>query len=321
MLTAKPLSLVLIAGVLGVVIFLDSHPLQAQQGAQPKNSSLTIVDFSGKEHKVPGWKFTSGTRRLHWLATEEEKKAAKSPSQAGPEVLEFSAGKPPIFKQRVLSLVPLKHVRAIEYDHKKATVTLKIAKTADTDLVLQGPTGYVDVNTLAIEAEEELNGSGKAHLKFLGGVSQGVKSIRFPNPVPLDPAPKGRPAAVTTIDKNNKTFTAVDLLPLYLQPDLTTRTEPSLSFQKTVRIELDKLQQLSRVGDGPVKGGLVFDVKLKSGTQKPLVLMELRPLAEKKSEQLLGLIGRVEAGYKLVPMSTIQQVAFDEAAAPPAEKK
>lgn len=292
--------------------------------AQPATQQLTIVDNSGKEHKISAWKFTTGTRRLNWLASEEEKKVAKKPAEVGPEVLEFTEGKLPPLKQRVLTLVPLKHIRSLEYDVKKNTVTLKVAKTADTDVVLQGPTGFVGVNILSIEAEENLGEFGKAEIKFLGGVSRGVKSIVFAAPVPLEPMPQGRPALVETSDKNNKSFTTIDLKPLYQQSTQALYLEPSLSFQKSVRIDVDKIHQLSHVGSGSgLKGGLVYDVKLKGGTQKPLVLIETRPLSKNVSEFLQGLIGRVEVGYKLVPMITIQQVTFDQTteAAPPMKKQ
>lgn len=303
---STPLALVVASILLAVGVPSFSAAVQPAQ-----SDALTVVDFGGKEHKVSGWKLTAGGRRLHWLATEEEKKAAKLPALAGPEALEISEGKPPLFKNRVLTLVPIKHVRSIAYDHKASTVTIKVAKTADTDVVLTGPTGYVGVNQIAIDAEEDLGPLGKAEIKFLGGTAQGIKSVAFPKPVALDALPKGRSAEVTTTDKNNKSFTAINLLPLYQQSNKTQLTEPSLSFQKTVRIEMDKLLELSHVDDGGGKGNLVFDVKAKGGLQKPLTLIEQRPTEMKQSEELIGMIGRVEVGYKLAPMATLQSVKFD----------
>src|SRR5437588_80170 len=118
---------------------------------QISKDTLTVVDFSSKEHQITGWKFTTGTRHLNWLATDEE---------------------------------------------------------------------------------EDLKDFGKAESKFLGGAAQGVKKITFSAPVPLAALPKGRPAQVTTTDKNNKSFVAVDLLPLYQQfPGQVLHLDPTLHFQ------------------------------------------------------------------------------------------
>ncbi len=302
---ARHLLLPLVVAGLVVGTLFPAMPL----AAQPKADTLTVTDAAGKEFKITGWKFTSGTVRLNWLASDAEKKDAKDLSTIGPEVLEFTEGKEPPLVVRVLTWVPLKSVRSIEFDAKKEHATVKVAVTADMDVTLEGPMGYQGTNRLSIEAEEDLGELGKAEIKVVGGTAQGVKSITFPGAVPLGPLPKGRPAQVTTTDKNNKSFAAVDLMPLHrVDKEKVLKLEPNLLFQKTVDIAVDKIEQISHSGEDVVKGGHVFTVKLKSGKQHPLVLKDSTP-----TSHLLGLVGRVEVGYKLIPMPVLEQVTFDAA--------
>src|SRR5262245_51141094 len=66
--------------------------------AQP----ITIIDTAGKEQKLKSWKYTSGTRRLTWLADKKEKG-----KNAGPEALEFREDDSTTYAEGVLTLVPL----------------------------------------------------------------------------------------------------------------------------------------------------------------------------------------------------------------------
>jgi hypothetical protein len=296
LLFGKVVGVLVLAAVCGIL----PAPVQAQA---PGAGALTVTDHSGKEHKLTSWQFVTGVRRLSWPAEKS----------GGPvEVLEFSEGKGTPLKVRVLTLVPLESLRSLEFDPKKKTVTARVAGP-DKDFVLEGVTGYVGVNVVALTAAADLGELGKAELKFQGGVARGIRSIQFSSPKPMAAVPKGRVAKITTTGSTGPILEVVDLQPAYRMLDKSWRLGSELLFQKTVHLPMDKIQGLSQVGDGTAPAGsLLFDVTLKDGNQQPLVLVEQRLDAKKRAEALVGVIGRVEAGYALVPLQRIGQLTFAE---------
>jgi hypothetical protein len=290
---------------------LALHHTPAPAGDKIVEPALVVVDANGKEHRLNTWKFTVGTTHLAWLATAEEKDkepAKGKKSAAGPEALEFTEGKGAPYKIRVLTYVPLTSIRSIEYDEKKETVTVHVARTdkeAD-DEVLTGPTGYTGCNILSIEATSDLGELGTATVKFQGGVKRGVKAIRFPNPRPAEPLPEGRGATVSQGGKDQPTFKAVDLHVLYGTGKGQTLS-PTLYFKETVKIDLAKVDKLARVGNS----GVDFEVTLKGGAQHPLELIVQPKGSDGKAMQLEGLVGRFGGGWRLFPMQTIGEIQFD----------
>ena len=263
---------------------------------------LTVIDNNGKEHKLSSWTFTEGTKTLPWLADKQHPK--------GVEVLEFSEGKGVPLKTRVLTWVPLKHIRSLTFDNEKSTVTLRIAKSDVTDLVMEGVTGYVGCNVLAIEAEADFGDFGKAEVKFKGGVPRGIKKIIFPGAVPVSSAKAKLSAKITASDKAKTVHEVTNPIPVYVGDKQALVLDNELRFQKTIKIGLDKLKSLTLVGNGSARDGLVFDVALPSGQQKPLVLIQRRINAKKRPEFLLGLIAETQTGYKLFPMQVIAEAQF-----------
>ncbi len=299
--------LVLLAAAVALLVLHHTPAPAGDKGG----AVLVVVDSNGKEHKLNTWKFTAGTTHLAWLATAEEKD--KEPgkgkkSVAGPEALEFTEGKGAPYKIRVLTYIPLSSIRSLEYDEKKESVTVHVArsdKEAD-DEVLTGPTGYIGCNLLSIEATSDLGELGTATVKFQGGVKRGVKMIRFPNPRPTEPLPEGRGATVSQGGKDQPSFKAVDLQALY-QTGKGQTVLPTLYFKETVKIDLAKVDKLARVGTS----GVDFEVTLKSGAQHPLELIVQPKGPDGKAMQLEGLVGRFGGGWRLFPMQTIGEVQFE----------
>jgi hypothetical protein len=278
---------------------------------------LIVVDHSGKEHKVKGWKFARGTIHLSWLAPapaeDKGKGDTKKPATpVGPEALEFVESKIPPLAKGVLTYVPLGSVRSIEFEPgPKNTMTVRVAKSdkeAD-DEILVGPTGYKGINHVAITALTDLGDLGQATVEFHGGVERGVRSIRFPAPKAIDALGEGRGAVIVQASKKYPTLKVVDLQPLYLQSGGKLRTLPALHFKETVKIDLSKIAKIAQVG----LGGGNFEVTLQNGQQHPLVLIDRPKGPDGKSDlQLLGLVGRFSAGYRLVPMITVGELQFEE---------
>src|SRR5262249_61760876 len=107
-----------------------------------------------------------------------------------------------------------------------------------------------------------------------------VRGARPPGARPAAPAPGGRPAEVTASDKAKTVHKVADLQPLYRFADRSERLVPTLLFQKTVKVDLAKLDRLSRVGEEGNGGGLAFDGTLESGKSYPLTPIQVRTPVE-----------------------------------------
>jgi hypothetical protein len=288
----------------------------AAGGDKTETNLLTIVDATGKEHKLKTWKFTAGTKPLSWLAPapalDKDKKGdgKKVTTPAAAEALEFSEGKVAPLRRRVLSYLPVASIRSTDYDAKKETVAVRVA-TSDKEVddeVLHGLTGYVGTNILAIEATADLGELGQATVKFQGGVQRGVQSIRFSAPKPIAALPAGRVASIKQASKNQPSYTVVDLQVLYLADGEIPLASPHLYFKETIKLDLAKVDKMAQVGTG----GVNYDVTLKSGQQNPLILIENPKGPDGKGLMLLeGLVGRFAGGYRLFPMSTVGELEFD----------
>src|SRR5207302_10267456 len=118
--------------------------------------------------------------------------------------------------KRILTCIPLGSIRSIEYDAKKKTCTVRVATSAKEadDEVLQGITGYVGCNIVSIEATADLGELGQATVKYQGGVTNGIKAVRFSAPQPMEVA-KGRAAVIKSASKAQEVFASVEPQALY----------------------------------------------------------------------------------------------------------
>lgn len=293
-----------------IILSLSALALASLGDDPPKPAdgpTLVIADAAGKEHKLKTWHFATGTRRLDWLAAAA-KDGDKPP--AGPEALAFREENSTTFVEGVLTLIPLERIKSIEYDDKDGvSVRVAAGAKADEDEVLKGTTKYKGINKLAIEAEVDKGDLGVAAVKFLGGVSKGgVRSLRFPGARAPAAAPAGRPSLVT-IAEQKEPQKAADLMPLYRFADASERLVPRLMFKKTLKVDVAKIQKLRAVAGE--QEGSEFTVTLKDGTEDTLTLLSKTTLDDKEAT-LVGLVGRVPAGYKLFPLHAVSEVQFDE---------
>src|SRR5262249_41221506 len=253
----------------------------------------------------------AGRGRLGWLAPAPKEGEDRPKTPAGPEALEFRDENSTTFQEGVVTLVPLDRIRAIDYDDND-TVTVRVAAgdKPDADEVLKGTTKYRGVNKLTIEAEVDKGELGVAEVKFLGGVAKGVRGIHFPSAKAPAAAAEGRPALVTVADKKKNEQKATDLQPLYRFADGSERLAPVLLFKKTLKLDVAKLSKL-RASEGKEADGLEWGVTLKDGEEETLTLLP-KGMIDDKEAVLGGLLGRVPAGYRRVPMDTIAGGQFAE---------
>jgi len=312
--TRQSASLLFVAALTVVVAAAEDKPKPAGPG------TLIVVDAAGKEQKLKTWKFTEGARRLGWLAaakaseakddTGKDKKAAardKRQPAAGPEALAIRAEMEIEYLEGVLTLIPLEHLRSIDFDNEMDTMTAQVGE-GDAAEKIAGSTKYKRINKLVIEAEVDKGDLGIAEIKYLGGVPRGVRGVRFPAPKAAPPLPQGRRVLVVSADGKSKTsqHKVVDLMPLYRLPDGREKLLPTIMFRKTLKLDVGTIKKI--VAAGGDQGG--WQVTRKDGEEETLTLRETMPY-EGKSARLLGFVGRVPVGYKLFPAGAIAEIIFD----------
>jgi hypothetical protein len=311
--------LAVLAGGLAAMLVL-SAALPAADPPAPSEGALVVIDGAGKEQKLKSWKFVLGTRRLSWLAPapakdgddKEPPEGNRKAAPAGPEALAFRdehSTSPPLLVG-VLTLVPLDRLRAVEYDDANGvTVRVATGDKPDAEEALTGTTKYQGINKLTIEAEVDKGDLGVAEVKYLGGVRNGIRGLRFPAAKGA-PAKEGRPATVTTGEKQKYTDKVLDLQPLYEFADKREVLLPTLMFKKTLKLDVGKVHKLRAAGEGKEAEGPEWGVTLKGGEEETLTLLEKVTL-DGKPAVLQGLVGRVPVGYRLYPVQTIAEVVFD----------
>jgi len=307
----------LLAAALGLPASADDKKEEKKDDKKPV---LIIVDAKGKENKVTGWQIVEGTRPLAWLAPDrkpdDEKedpnvKPARVPQ--GPEGLVFRDESAPNFRKSVETLIPLESLRAVDFDEEKQTMTVKVAVSdkPDDDATLTGTTRFAEFNKLTIEAEVDKGELGVAAVKFKGGVKGGIKGLRFPSPRPLA-APTGRVARVTVQGAKGEEAKGADKvhdLKVLYQAGGGQKLSPTLLFKKTIRVDIAKLEKVVDAGGQDVD----WTISLKGGTEETFSLLSSGDI-DGKAATLVGLLGRVPAGYKLYPVFTVKEITFEEPA-------
>jgi hypothetical protein len=279
----------------------------AADPAKPAEGTLVVTDAAGKEQKLTAWHFVSGTRRLGWLAPAAPAEGAKKAPE-GPEALEFRDDKSTTFVEGVLTLIPLERLRALDYDAEKEAVTVRVATGGEpAEEAPTGSTKYRGINKVVLAAEVDKGDLGVAEVKYLGGVPKGVRGIRFPE-TKVTATPAGRPATVTVADREKDVQKVTDLRPLYRLADGGERLLPTLYFKKTLKIDVGKVRKLRAV-EGKEAPGSEWEVTLEGAAEETFTLLPKVTL-EGKPATLVGLLGRVPAGYKLFPLHVIAEVEF-----------
>ncbi len=296
-------------------LFVNAAPAEDPKAADP--GTLIVIDGAGKEVKLKSWTFTQGVEHLSWLNIKAEdgkkepappKGPKRGPSKEGPEAFAFRELESTTFKDGIVTMVPLDRVRAVDYDTEKQTVTIRVA-TSDKpaeDASIVGSTEYKGINKITLEAEVDKGDLGVAEVKFLGGaIKGGIRGLRFAPPK-VSALPAGRPANLVINDGKKPTANVSDVQALYRLGDGSERLSPLLFFKKTIKIDIAKIKKLSFGG----KDGEDVTLTPKEGEEATFTPLKTVMLDGKEAE-LVGLLARVPAGYRLFPLHTISEIEFD----------
>ncbi len=281
--------------------------------AQEKmTGGVTVIDGAGKEIKLKSWKLLAGTWNLSWLADKAAPpdKKKKETAGEGPQALDFREDKSTSFQNGIRTLVPLSSIRTIDYDNEKKTMAVTCAAADGKDQILTGTTKYVGINKLLLEGEVDLGDLGVATVKFQGGhPKDGIRGLRFADAKPAG-ATTGK---IAVLAQDKEKHQVAELVPLYRSLSGQLQILPTLYFKTTVKINVAKIQKIRHVeAEGKNHVSHDYEITLHDGAKHTLTLLDRNPDDPKTAPVLVGLVGRVPAGYKLFPPHTISEVQFEE---------
>jgi len=275
-----------------VFLFADDAP-------KPSNTEAVIIDGSGKEVHLKKWHISTGSQKLAWLEKDG----------MAPEALAFRETNSTLFKDGVVTLIPLDRLESLTYDVEKQTVS---AKVASLEQPLDGSIRYKEINQITIEAEVDKGDAGIAELKFKGGqLKGGIRGVKFPG-AKSGPAPAGEKVFITIADAKQKSTPQAlyQLQALYKLGKEGQKLASFLMFKKTFKLELAQIQSM-KVHDNPETKEVECEVVLKDGTTQTLTPLTSTTI-DGKPATLEGLIGEVPAGFRLFPLHTVGDLSREE---------
>ena len=263
-------------------------------------AEAAVTDGEGKEVKVTGLKFGTGTRRLAWLA---DPAGATEDAKKGPLALELREPHSTALKAGVVTYVPVASVESIRYDLDKKVAAVAVKGLADP---LAGTLLYSNLNVLTFTGTAD----GKA-AAFNGGPFNkkgNIKAVAFPDAKPVA-ARKGGSVWLVQIDQptaENPTLKASNLKFLYQFPGGVEVLTDTIAVRKGVPLKLDEtVKAFAPIAVDPNTHMAAVEVQTGDGPER-VVVVALQMEKGGKTGTLVGLLGEVDAGWKLFPLHTIK---------------
>jgi hypothetical protein len=281
------------------VVFLSFCHLFADEPVKPPAGEAVLVDSAGKEVTLKKWHISSGTHKLTWLEKDG----------IAPEALAFRESNSTLFKDGVITLIPLDRLESLTYDVEKQTVQ---AKVAGLEQPLEGSIRYKEINQITIDAEVDKGDAGIVELKYKGGqLKGGIRSVKF-NGAKAGPAPAGEKMFITIADAKQKHSpqAVFQLQALYKVGKEQEKLAATLMFKKTYKVELAQIQSM-KVHDNAETKEVECEVALKDGATQTLTPLTATTM-DGKPATLEGLLGVVPAGYRLFPLHAVGELSRDE---------
>jgi hypothetical protein len=267
--------------------------------AADTTEEATVTDTEGKEVKVAGVKFSTGTHRLSWLgdpagATEDAKK--------GPLALELREPHSTTYNKGIVTYVPVDSLESIKYDYDKQVASVAIKGLTDP---LAGTLHYKGINVLIFTGTVD----GKSTAFSGGAFTKGnIKAVAFSGAKPV-PVRKGENWQVQIDQKSadNPTLKAANFKFLYRYPGGVEVLTDAVTLRKAEPLKFDdSVKAYTTLAVDANTNTIVAEV-LVGDAEKVIVIP---PTIEKdgKTGTLAGILGEVEAGWKLFPLHTIKSM-------------
>jgi hypothetical protein len=257
-----------------------------------------VTDAENKELKATGLRFGVGTNRLSWLADEA---GATEDAKKGPLALALREPHSTGYTKGVVTYVPLGSVERIEYDYDKRVAAVAVRGLTEP---LAGTLQYEGINVLAFTGTVD-----DKPVAFRGGAftKGNIRAVAFTVARPV-PARKGEPWLIQ-IDQakaDNPTLRAANLKFLFQFPGGVQRLTDTVAVRKGEPFKLDEsVKSFSPLAVDPNTQLAAVEVQLGDGPEKVVVLSQEMDRGGKKGV-LVGLLGEVEAGWKLFPLHAIK---------------
>ena len=260
-------------------------------------TEATVTDAEGKEVKLSALKFGTGTHRLAWLgdpagATEDAKK--------GPLALEVREPHSTTYKKGIVTYVPVGSVESIKYDYDKKVAHIAVKGMTDP---LAGTLEYQGLNVLGVSGMAD----GKTASFSGGAFTKGnIKAVAFPDAQPV--AKRTGAPWLVQIDQpkaENPTLKAANFKFLYQSTGGSEVLTDSATVRKGDPLKLDDtVKGLTVVAVDVTNHMIVVEVQV--GDAEKLVAIPQEFEKDGKKVALAGLLGEVDAGWKLFPLHTIK---------------
>lgn len=270
------------------------------QADEPVPGGAIIVDAEGQEHSLKQVKFGAGTKRLAWLA---DPKGATDDARKGPLALEFREPNSTTLLKGVVTLVPVASIESVVFDQSKQEVTLSV-KGLQQRLV--GILFDRRVNALGISGLED----GKA-ASFRGGANgkSSVKSMTFGGAQLPSKSKRQTTWNVQIVQPkaNDPTVVVRNLKVLIAHSRGAEKLVDGLPVRKGEPIPFDaKLKRLEILAHDQVTDVVAAEVEA-GGAERTIVIPHILEL-DGKPGTVVGLLGEVDAGWKLFPLHTIKLI-------------
>lgn len=271
------------------------------RGDDPVAGEAVVIDAEGKEHKLTGLKFTTGTRRVAWLADPE---GATDDEKKGPLALEVREADSTTFTKGVITLIPIASLEAARFDYEKKVATLNVKGLKEP---LSGTLEYRGINVIGIGGMSD----GKS-AAFSGGTitKTSVKSMRFGGAQPLPKPNAGMTWNIQIVHPkaDNPTLRARNLKVLYSFPGGAEELVEGIPVRKGQPIPFNgALKRFEMLASDSNTNIAAAEIDGAGGPER-VIAIPLTIEQEKRTGTLIGFVGEVDAGWKLFPLHTIKVI-------------
>jgi hypothetical protein len=282
--------------------------VESTRGAQKKSETIDaiVTDTEGQETSLQQLSWRGNIRRLGWLGDPQ---AADEEGRRGPLAIEIREPNSTTWTKGVLTLVPLRHIAAIEFDYQRQFVTYRIHGLQQ---VLTGTLQYRGINTFTLTGRT----TGGQQRSYTAGLVDAkvpvIKRVIFPQASAIQ-----RPRAgllwnvkIGQPNAHDPIVPVRNLKPLFAFPDGRERLLESLPLRKADPLTFGAhLQRCEILANDPNNHYAAAELTVADGTER-LVAIPLMLTEEGQTGLLQGLLGEIDAGWKLFPLHTIRVVTL-----------